>query len=273
MGLQTGDLTHEPATASGAFQVDDWALLIDRVGRHYLTRLRARGEFHCHHGVLPYEQILGKDPGTRLETNLGRPLWVFAPRLQDYLMEMPRSATIIYPKDMGILLLWGDIFPGARVLEAGAGSGAMAMTLLRAIGPTGSLITYEIRADMIERSRSNVEKLVGPQPNWILREQDVYEGISDGPFDRVVLDVPEPGLVAPHAADTLVPGGICCSYVPNVPQVQATVEAYRQTGRFVDIETYEAILRPWIVRGPSARPAHATIGHTGFLTFARKGQA
>lgn len=255
------------------FRVDEWALLIDRVGRRFLTRIRARGDFHSHHGVLPYDHIVGKDEGSRLETSLGRPLWVFRPRLQDYVMEMPRSATIVYPKDMGILLMWGDIFPGARVLEAGAGSGAMAMTLLRAIGPTGTLVTYEIRPDMIKRSRQNVEGLLGPQANWTLYEHDIYESIADGPFDRVVLDIPEPGRAAAHAAAALVPGGIMCSYVPNVPQVQATVEAYRATGAFVDIETYEAIVRPWTVRGPSARPAHGTIGHTGFLTFARKGQA
>lgn len=257
----------------GPFQVDDWVLLTDKVGRHFLTRIRARGEFHCHHGIVPYDQIAGREEGDRLQTSLGRALWAFRPRLQDYAMEMPRSATILYPKDTGVLLLWGDIFPGARVLEAGAGSGALALALLRAIGPTGSLITYDIRADMIERSRRNVENLLGPQPNWSLHERDVYEGITDGPFDRVVLDVPDPGRAAQHAADVLTPGGILCSFVPNVPQVQTTVEAYRETGAFVEIETYESILRPWVIRGPSARPAHATIGHTGFLTFARRGQA
>ncbi len=259
--------------AEEPFSIDEWALLVDRSGRHYLTRLRARGAFHCHHGVVPYEAIIGCEEGTRLETNLGRPLWAFRPRLQDYAMEMPRTATIVYPKDMAILLLWGDIFPGARVLEAGAGSGALSMTLLRAIGPTGRLTTYELRSDMIERSRSNVENLLGPQPNWELCQRDVYDGITHGPVDRVVLDVPEPGRAAEHAVEALVPGGIICSYVPNMPQVQATVEAYRATEGLIEIETYECILRPWVVHGPSARPAHATIGHTGFLTFARKGSS
>lgn len=271
--MSTADQPPAPDWGVGPLRADEWVLLIDRNARHFLTRVRARGEFHSHHGVLPYASILGQMEGTRLETSLGKSLWVFRPRLQDYMMQMPRGATILYPKDLGVLLYWGDIFPGARVLEAGAGSGAVALALLRAIGPDGQLVTYEIRPDMMERARRNVENLIGEQANWSLHERDVYESIIDGPFDRVVLDVPEPGRAAPHAAAALVPGGILCTFVPNVPQVQATAEALRATGAFVNVETYEAILRPWVVRGPSARPATGTIGHTGFLTFARKGRA
>lgn len=188
-------------------------------------------------------------------------------------MEMPRSSTILYPKDIGMLLVWADLFPGARVLEAGAGSGALALAILRAIGADGRLTTYDIRPEMIERARQNVSAYLGPTPHWSLHLRDIYEGIEDGPFDRIVLDVPEPGRAAAQAAESLVPGGIICSFVPNVPQVQASVEAYRRTKSFIEIETYETVLRPWLIRGPSARPAHGTVGHTGFLTFARKGQA
>ncbi|MSQ24074.1 MAG: tRNA (adenine-N1)-methyltransferase [Chloroflexi bacterium] len=254
------------------FSPGDFVLLTDRVGRHFLTRLRAQGEFHSHHGIVRHEDILGQEDGSRLSTSLGQPVWIFRPRLQDYLMQMPRSSTILYPKDIGTLLMWADIFPGAQVLEAGAGSGALALALLRAIGPEGHLTTYDIRTDMMEQAQRNVDNLLGPTANWTLQLQDIYQAIVDGPFDRIVLDVPEPGLVARHAVDALVPGGIICSFVPNVPQVQASVEAYRETRCFVQIETYETILRPWIVRGPSARPGPA-VGHTGFLTFARKGPA
>jgi tRNA (adenine57-N1/adenine58-N1)-methyltransferase len=258
---------------SGAFQPDEPVLFLDRNGRRFLTRVRTHGDFHCHHGSLPFADVIGRLPGVQLRTSLGRPLWALRPRLQDYMMEMPRGATITYPKDLGVLLYWGDIFPGARVLEAGAGSGGLALGLLRAIGPTGTLLTCDIRPDMIERARTNVATFMGPTPNWTLLEHDVYDRLPEGSFDRIVLDVPEPGRVAPHAADALVPGGILASFVPNVPQAQAATEAYRASGAFIHIETYEAILRPWTLRGPTARPSTGTIGHTGFLTFAWRGEA
>ena len=258
---------------SSSLQPDEFALLVDRTGRHFLTKIRPTGQFQCHHGVLQYTDMVGKQEGARLETSLGKPLWIFRPRLQDYLMKMPRSSTIIYPKDIGVLLIWADIFPGARVLEAGAGSGALSLALLRAVGPDGDLVTCDIRGDMMQRAQRNVTNLMGPMPNWSLCLCDVYHGLPDGPFDRIVLDLPEPGLVARHAAQALVPGGILCSFVPNVPQVQQTVDAYRETQAFVEIETYEAQVRPWIFRGPSARPTHSSVGHTGFLTFARRGEA
>jgi tRNA (adenine57-N1/adenine58-N1)-methyltransferase len=254
-------------------QADEFILLTDQTGRHFLTRLRERGEFHCHHGIIRYENILGKAEGARLETSLGKTMWVFRPRLQDYQMEMPRSSTIIYPKDIGMVLVWADIFPGARVLEAGAGSGALSLALLRAIGTQGQLTTSEIREDMMERAQKNVANLYGDTPNWLLRIEDVYRGIQGGPYDRVVLDLPDPALVVQNAARVLVPGGILCSFVPNVLQVQSTVEAFRASGAFVEIETFETQIRPWVFKGPTGRPGHAAIGHTGFLTFARRGEA
>ena len=252
---------------------DEFILLTDQTGHHFLTRLRERGEFHCHHGIIRYESILGKPEGTRLETSLGKTMWVFRPRLQDYQIEMPRSSTIVYPKDIGMVLVWADIFPGARVLEAGAGSGALSLALLRAVGAEGHLTTCDIRQDMIDRAQKNVANFCGPTPNWSLRIEDVYRNIQGGPYDRVVLDLPDPALVVEHAARVLVPGGILCSFVPNVLQVQSTVEAYRGSGAFVEIETYETQIRPWVFRGPTGRPGHAAIGHTGFLTFARRAEA
>ncbi len=245
-------------------------LIVDQSGKHYLIHLRAGSEFHFHHGSVGHDAIIGRLPGAQLHTNLGRSIWVYPPRLQDYLMLMPRSSAIMYPKDISLLLVWGDIFPGARVLEAGAGSGALALALLRAIGPQGQLVTCDVREDMLGRARRNVEALTGDNLNWTLKTHDVYESIPEGPFDRVVLDVPEPGRVVPHLHSGLIPGGLVCSYVPNVPQAQASVEAYRRSGYLIETETYEVLLRPWVFRGPVARPSHSVVNHTGFLSFARK---
>ncbi|MBM2810404.1 MAG: trmI [Chloroflexi bacterium] len=246
------------------------ALLVDRGGKHYLVRLRDGGEFHTHHGVVSHNEIIGREEGVLATTALGKLMWAYRPRLQDYIVEMPRNSAIMYPKDIAFVLMWADIFPGARVLEAGAGSGGLTMALLRAIGPDGCLTTYETRQDMIDGARANVSGFLGSCPNWVTRLQDVYSGIDDGPYDRIVLDVPDPARAAIPAADALVAGGIICSFVPNVTQVSTTVDAYRASGAFVEIETYETIFRPWEFRGPTARPVQSMISHTGFLTLARR---
>lgn len=273
-GHYTGWLVREQMTDEGnqprPLGPGDPVLVVDQSGKHYLIQLRAGSEFHFHQGTVKHDAIVGQLPGARLSTNLGRSVWVYPPRLQDYLMLMPRSSAIMYPKDISLLLVWGDIFPGAWVLEAGAGSGALALALLRAIGPQGRLVTCDVREDMLARARRNVEAFMGDNPNWELKAHDVYESIPSGPYDRVVLDVPEPGRVVPHLQSALVAGGIVCSYVPNVPQAQGSVEAYRRSGFLIETETYEVLLRPWVFRGPVARPSHSVIGHTGFLTFARR---
>ena len=247
-------------------------LLVDRNGKHYLTRLTEGGEYVFHHGAVRHADLLGQEEGVLVQTSRGSLVWAYRPRLQDYLMEVPRQSTILYPKDIAFLLMWADIFPGARVFEAGVGTGALATALLRAIGPSGALVSYELRADMVEHARRTVEGYHGPCSNWTVRCRDAYEGIDDGPFDRVVLDLPQPWRVATHAAGVMVPGGLICSYVPNVTQVAESVQAYRTTGLFAEIETYECSFRAWEFKGPVARPMHAMIGHTGFLTFARRGQ-
>jgi tRNA (adenine57-N1/adenine58-N1)-methyltransferase len=192
--------------------------------------------------------------------------------MHDFLMAMPRKSAIIYPKDIAFILLWADIFPGARVFECGVGSGALSIALLRAIGPTGSLVSYDARADMIEQGRRNAGVYLGDLSNWATHERDVNEGIVHGPFDRMLLDLPDPGRVTGHAVARLVPGGILCSYVPNITQVIASVEAYQASGAFSEIETYETVNRRWEFDGPTARPVRTMISHTGWLTIARKGQ-
>jgi len=201
---------------------------------------------------------------------MDRLVWAYRPRMQDYLVEMPRNSAIVYPKDIAFAILWGDIFPGARVLEAGVGSGAMTIALLRAIGPTGQLVSYELRADMIERAQTNVLTFLEDVNNWTIEQRDIYEGIEGGPFDRIFLDLAEPGRVAAHAASALRAGGILLVYVPNTTQVDDTVRELRASSSFAEIEIYETLFRPWVFRDQSARPAHVMVGHTGFLIFARR---
>ena len=261
-----------PNSQSRPFSAGEFALLVDRKGKHYMVRLDGGGVFHFHQGVIRHDDVLDQEEGVCVRTSLGSLVWAYRPTMFDYLMQMPRNSAIMYPKDIAFLLMWADVFPGARVFEAGVGSGALAIALLRTIGPTGKLVTYETRLDMIRRAETNAHAFLGPTPSWTIRVRDVYEGIDDGPFDRLVLDVPDPGRVAPHAARCLVPGGIICSYVPNVTQVHLAVESYRATGVFAEIETYETLFRPWEFRGPTARPIQTMISHTGFLTLARRGQ-
>jgi len=265
-----------PVASGGAisapFRPNDLVLVLDRTGKHYIFRLREHGEYHFHQGVVRHDDIIGKDEGVRFRTGLGRDVWAYRPRMHDYLLEMPRRSAIIYPKDLAFLIMWADIYPGARVLEAGVGSGALAIALLRAVGAQGQLVTYDLRDDMIDHAARNVEGFLGPTPNWTRRQRDVYEGIEDGPFDRIVLDVPDPGRVAPHAHRALRPGGIFCSYVPNITQVEATVHALRSNGGFSEIDTFETLYRRWEFRGATARPVRSMISHTGFLTIARRGQ-
>jgi tRNA (adenine57-N1/adenine58-N1)-methyltransferase catalytic subunit len=254
------------------FHAGELTLLVDRNGKHYLTRLSQDGEFVFHQGVVRHADVIGKEEGVLVRTSRGGLVWAYRPRMQDYLVEAPRQSTIMYPKDIAFLLMWADVFPGARVFEAGVGTGALSTALLRAIGADGQLVSYEIRADMIEHARRTVEGFHGACANWTVRQRDVYDGIDDGPFDRVVLDLSQPWRVLEHAARAMVPGGLICSYVPNVTQVAESVQAYRSVGLFAEIETYECSFRAWEFKAPVARPLHAMIGHTGFLTFARRGQ-
>ena len=250
---------------------DELALLVDDKLKRYLVRLAPGGEFIFHNGRVRHDDLIGRDEGVRASTNLGRYVWAYRPRLRDYLLGMPRSSAIIYPKDIAFILLWADIFPGARVFESGLGSGALALGLLRAIGPSGRLVTYEARTDMVERATTNVRAFLGDSPNWLVRTRDVFGGIEDGPFDRIVLDLPDPGALAHEALRVLVPGGMICAYVPNVTQIQASVAAYQATHGCVEVQSFETLFRPWEFRGQTARPVHSMVSLTGFLMFARKG--
>ena len=247
-------------------------LFIDRKQRRYLITLKAGATADLRGGKLSHDDLIGSEEGALVATTRGERFLMVRPTLADFVLEMPRGAQIIYPKDLSVILLAADIYPGAAVLEAGTGSGALTMALLRAVGPSGTVYSYEVREDFARLAAQNIERYLGPQDRLVMRAQDVYEGIVDRPLDRIVLDVPEPWRVVPHAAETLRAGGILLAYLPTVPQTVQLVETIRRSRTFALVETTETLLRPWNIEGQSVRPAHRMVAHTAFLTTARRVQ-
>ena len=255
------------------FEPGDRVLLIDTRQRRYLITLGAGKQFHSHQGILDHDDLLGLTEGSFVITSGGSRLFVVRPTLADYVLKMPRGAQVVYPKDIGIILVYGDIFEGATVVEAGSGSGSLTLALARAVGPAGRVISYEIREDHHLTAVRNVEAWyegVGGKPeNVELRLGDVFNGIPEHGVDRLVLDLPEPWRAVGPLTDALAPGGIVCCYVPTVPQVSAAVEALR-AGGFGLVSTLETLIRTWNVEGQSVRPDHRMVAHTGFVVTARK---
>lgn len=256
---------------SGSFEPGERVLLVDQRGRHYLFELHSKGTYHTHSGTLAHEELLGGPEGTRVTTSQGMVLTAFRPRFVDYVLKMPRGAQVVYPKDLGAILTYADVFPGARVLEAGTGSGAVSIALTRAVGPTGSVVSYERREEHRAQAVRNVEAFFGAMPgNLELRSGDVSE--VDGEverFDRCVLDLPEPWAHLEALQAALEPGGILCAYLPTTIQLQQLVLAL-PVQRFLHIESFELMKRDWHVAERSVRPDHRMVGHTGFLTVARR---
>ena len=252
------------------FQEGDYALIIDRRGRRHLALLDASGKFESHTGAFPHTEIIGAESGSWVATNRGHALLAVKPTMADFALDMPRIATVGYPKDLGAILVYGDIFPGANALEAGCGSGAVTMALLRAIGERGTLTSYDLRQDMIDRTKANVGAMMPDAANLTLKLGDVYEGFEERELDRIVLDLPEPWHVVPHAAEALLPGGIIVCFLPTVLQVHELARALRAARTFEMLETMEILLRPWNVGGRSVRPEHRMVAHTGFITVARR---
>ena len=252
------------------FREGDYALIIDRRGRRKLALLEASAKFESHTGAFPHTEIIGAESGSWVATNRGHALLAVKPTMADFALDMPRIATVGYPKDLGAILVYGDIFPGANVLEAGCGSGAVTMALLRAIGERGTLVSYDLRQDMIERTRANVSAMMPDAANLTLKLGDVYEGFEERELDRIVLDLPEPWHVVPHASDALLPGGIIVCFLPTVLQVHELARALRAARTFDMLETMEVLLRPWNVGNRSVRPEHRMVAHTGFITVARR---
>ena len=252
---------------SGAFAAGDLALLLDRKGRQYLITLAHGAEFHTHRGVVAHDSLIGHPEGTVVRSTLQTTFTVVRPTLADFVLKMPRGAQVIYPKDLGAILLLADIRPGDHVLEAGVGSGALSLALLRA----GAIVVgYELRDDFAARAQSNVERFLGPDAleRYRVEARDVYEGIGETELDRIVLDVPEPWQVVKHAARALQPGGILLAYSPSVVQVAQMRDALND-GPFGFADTREVLHRGWHVDGLAVRPDHRMVAHTGFLTAAR----
>ncbi|BFU95185.1 MAG: tRNA (adenine(58)-N(1))-methyltransferase TrmI [Nitrospira sp.] len=248
--------------------------LVDKKGRHYALTLKAGETYQFSGQTIPHDELIGKADGTLVTLSGGKPMLALRPTFGEYVLKMPRGAQVLYPKDLALITMWADIYPGARVFEAGTGSGALTMALLRAVGHRGLVVTYEAREDFARTAMMNVERYMGTVPNLVPLRRNAYEGIDLPedrlPFDRVVLDLPEPWHVVNHAAAVLRSGGIFLSFVPTVPQVQQTVEALERAAVFGMPETFETLLRTWSIQGRSVRPDHRMVAHSGFLTVARK---
>ena len=270
----TTPVTEESATTETAprsrFQAGDLALLIDRKGRRYLLTLKETGSFHTHMGYLDHGGIIGRQEGEWFYTNSGHRFLGLKPTLSDYILEMDRVTQVIYPKDIGAILMMGDIFPGAKVVEGGFGSGALTMAMLRSLGDNGSITSYEVRKAQGEKALRNIGPLLTEGPTLTVKEADIYQGIEETEIDRLVLDVPEPWRVVSSAASALVQGGIFLSFLPTVLQVHRLTAALNEQGCFQLIETVELMLRSWHVTDNSMRPDHRMVAHTGFITTARK---
>ena len=248
--------------------------LVDKKRRQYALTLKAGETYQFSGQKIAHDAIIGRPDGTIVTLSGGKKMVAFRPTFGEYVVKMPRGAQVLYPKDLALIPMWADVYPGARVFEAGTGSGALTMALLRAVGTRGTVVTYEAREDFARTALTNIERYLGAPSNLVPLRRNAYEGVElleDGvPFDRVVLDLPEPWQVVPHAANALRSGGIYLSFVPTVPQVVQTVEALERATVFGMIETFETLLRTWSVQGRSVRPDHRMVAHSGFITVARK---
>ncbi|KAA8885981.1 tRNA (adenine-N1)-methyltransferase [Nocardia colli] len=258
------------ARRTGPFTLGDRVQLTDAKGRLYTVVLEEGKEFHTHRGGIKHDSLIGADEGSVVNSTNGTPYLALRPLLIDYVLSMPRGAAVIYPKDAAQIVHEGDMFPGARVLEAGAGSGALTCSLLRAVGPQGEVISYEIRQDHADHAIRNVETFYGERPaNWSLTVGDVAD--FDGePVDRAVLDMLAPWDALPAVSKALVPGGVLIVYVATVTQLSKVVEALREQECWTEPRSWESIVRGWHVVGLAVRPEHRMQGHTAFLVSARK---
>ena len=252
---------------SRPFTEGDQVLLIDSKKRRYLVTLTPGGEFHTHAGVVAHDDLLGAVEGSSFRTTRGASMLAIRPTLAEFVLKMPRGAQVIYPKDLGPILMLADIFPGARVLESGVGSGALSMTLVRA----GAVVRgYELREDFANRARNNVATFLGPEAlaNYEVELRDAYEGIDEVDLDRIILDLPEPWQVVKHAARAMHRGGVLVAYTPQITQATQLRDELGHHG-FGMVETIEVLNRGWHIEGQSVRPDHRMVAHTGFLTSAR----
>ncbi|HVT22462.1 MAG TPA: tRNA (adenine-N1)-methyltransferase [Mycobacteriales bacterium] len=265
MGSDEGDRRRGP------LRVGDLVQLTDPKGRMHTIELAAGKEFHTHRGVIPHDELIGKPEGCVVTSAGGTDYLALRPLLSDYVLSMPRGATVVYPKDAAQIVAVADIFPGARVVEAGAGSGALTCSLLRAVGAAGSVTSYERRADFAAVARANVERFFGgPVGTWTLQVGDLADAEGEASADRVVLDMLAPWEVIDTCGRLLVAGGVLCGYVATTPQLSNLVEGLRGHGGFAEPAAWESMVRGWHVDGLAVRPEHRMVGHTGFLVTARR---
>ena len=268
------------ATAEGRFVAPgtreplgpgETVLLRDARGRRSLVTLVPGGTWHSNAGAVAHDDLIGRAEGTAVRTPRGTELVALRPTREDVVLKMPRGAQVVYPKDQAMIVALADVRPGMSVAEAGAGSGALTLALLDAVGPEGRVVSIERRDDHAAVARANVERFRGGVPSgWELREGDAVEVLPDLAVHRVVLDLPEPWSLVDAAATALAPGGILLTYLPSIVQVARVTEALRDDGRFADVATTETLVRPWDVDGAAVRPAHRMVAHTAFLTRARR---
>lgn len=259
---------------SGPFQPGDRVQLTDPKRRHHTFVLERGGKYFTHKGEISHDDIIGLDEGSVVRSQLGSEYLCFRHLYVDHVLSMPRGAAVIYPKDTAQILVEGDIFPGARVLEAGAGSGALTIALLRAVGEQGTVFSWEVRGDHLEFAQENVATYFGDTPqNWRPRLGDLADatrGELGEPVDRIVLDMVEPWHFLGTVADLLIPGGVLMTYVATVPQLMKTMEGIRQARCFTEPRAWETLLREWRVEGLATRPEHRMNAHTAFLVWARR---
>ena len=259
---------------SGPFRPGDKVQLTDAKRRHFTIELVPGANYHTHKGAIAHDDIIGADEGSVVRSSMGSDYLCFRHLLVDHVLSMPRGAAVIYPKDAGQILVEGDIFMGARVLEAGAGSGALTMSLLRAVGPQGHVFSYEIRDDHLQFARDNVEEYFGGKPEWWTpRLGDFGEVTKEdlgGPVDRVILDMVEPCHFIETVKNVLIPGGVFMTYVATVPQLMNIVEGIRAAQCFTEPRSWETLLREWKVEGLATRPEHRMNAHTAFLVWTRR---
>lgn len=256
---------------TGPFQPGDRVQLTDPKGRRYTVVLESGAEYHTHRGALAHDDIIGHPEGSVITSAGGTTYLALRPLLADYVLSMPRGAQVIYPKDAAQIIMWGDIFPGARVVEAGAGSGALTCSLLRAVGSAGTVLSYEVRDDHAEHALRNVERFFGaPPPNWELRVADLATHPAGESADRVILDMLAPWEMLDTVAAALVPGGVLVVYVATTTQLSRVTEALREQQCWTEPMSWETLLRPWHVDGLAVRPEHRMVAHTAFLLTSRR---
>jgi len=263
-------MTDESVRRRGSLTVGDQVQLTDAKGRMHTITLEAGKQFHTHKGILEHDDLIGGPDGVTV--GIGTTAYLaLRPLLSDYVLSMPRGAQVVYPKDSANIVGMADIFPGAHVVEAGVGSGALSMSLLRAVGTQGRLSSYERRQDFADIARANVERFFGgPHPAWTITVGSLQDVLTDSDVDRVVLDMLAPWECLDAVSMALRPGGVLCCYVATTTQLSTTVESMRGHGTFTEPAAWETMARGWHVEGLAVRPQHKMVGHTGFLCTTRR---